>query len=213
MGNLWAKIPFDIIPSSTKINEEFWDYFKKNDSILEVGCGKGRLAYACVKRGLKVTGIDINRKAIELLNKDTYLFGTKIYYANILNVRFKEKFKGVLLQGLLSALVKKDRIKCLNKVKLAMDNGGYLHISEFEISDKFEKKYQENFKITGEYGTVVIRDKNNGKELCRTHNFYKKEIIELIEKAGFKIINFKRSVFISYHGGKKPGMMIIAKKI
>ena len=88
-------------------------------------------------RGLKIIGIDINKEAIELLNKDVYLFGAEVYYADILTFKFKEKFKGVLLQGLLSSLDKKDRIKCLNKVKSLMEENGYLHIAEFEMSDKF----------------------------------------------------------------------------
>ena len=211
-NNLWAKIPPDKIPSSTEVDEKFWSYFRNGDSILEVGCGQGRFVCACAMRGLKITGIDINKEAVELLNKDAYLFGVKVYYADILSAKFKEKFKGVLLQGVLSSFRKKDRIKCLNKVKSAMEEGGYLHIAEFEMSDKFWKRYKEDFKLTGEYGTLSIKNKDNGKELCRGHNFYKEEIIELIKKAGFEIISFKRTLFTSYHGDKKPGMMIIVQK-
>lgn len=212
MENLWAKIPPNKIPSSTKIDKRFWGYFVKGDSILEVGCGQGRFLYACAMRGFKITGIDINKEAIELLNKDAYLFGAKACYADILKAKFKEKFKGVLLQGLLCSLEKKDRIKCLNKVKSAMEMGGYLHVAEFEMSDKFEKRYIEDFKLTKEYGTLSIKDKDTGKELCRSHNFYKEEIKEMIEMAGFKITSFKRTFFTSYHGEKKPGIMIIAQK-
>ena len=92
-----------------------------------------------------------------------------------------------------------------------MEEGGYLHIAEFEMDDRFDKRYKEDFKLTGEYGTLSIKDKDTGKELCRSHNFYKEEITELIEKAGFEIISFKRTLFTSYHGEKKTGMMIIAK--
>ncbi len=212
MDNLWVKIPPDKIPSSTKIDERFWDYFKEGDSILEAGCGLGRFVCACAMRGLKITGIDINKEAIELLNKDAYLFGAEAYCADILTAKFEEKFKGVLLQGLLCSLKEKDRIECLNKVKSIMEEGGYLHIAEFEMSDKFEKRYREDFKLTGEYGTLSIKNRDNGKELCRSHNFYKEEITELIKESGFKIISFERAFFISYHGEKKPGMMIIAQK-
>jgi len=213
MNNLWAKIPPDKIPSSTKIDEKFWNYLRKRDNILEVGCGQSKFVFACAMRGLKITGIDINKEAIEVLNKDAWLFGAKVYCADILTAKFKEKFNGVLLQGLLSSLRKKDRIKCLNKVKSIMEDGGFLHIAEFEMSDKFEKRYREDFKLTGEYGTLSIKDKDTGKELCRSHNFYKEEITELIEKAGLKIVNLKRTFFASYHGDKKPGIMIIAQKI
>jgi len=105
------------------------------------------------------------------------------------------------------------RIKCLNRVRLFLDDGGYLHIAEFEMNDRFDKRYKEDLRLTGEYGTLSIKDKDTGKELGKSHNFFKEEIIELVEKAGFKIVSFKRTFFTSYHGEKKPGMMIIAQKI
>ena len=92
-----------------------------------------------------------------------------------------------------------------------MEKGGYLHVAEFEMSEKYEKRYEEDFKITGEYGTLSIKDKETGQELCRGHNFYKEELTGLVKKAGFEIISFKRTFFTSYHGDKKPGMIIIAK--
>jgi ubiquinone/menaquinone biosynthesis C-methylase UbiE len=211
MDNLWAKISPDKIPSSTKIDKRFWDYFKKGDNILEVGCGQGRFVYSCATRGLKATGIDINKEAIDLLEEDAWLFGAKASHLDILNAKFEEKFKGALLQGLLGAMEENDRLKCLNKVKSIMEKGGYLHIAEFEMSDKYEKRYKEDFKLTGEYGTMSIKDKDSGEELCRGHNFFKEELIELVKKAGLKIISFKQTFFSSYHGEKKPGMMIIAK--
>jgi len=38
MTNLWDKIPPDKIPSSTEVDEKFWNYFREGDSVLEVGC-------------------------------------------------------------------------------------------------------------------------------------------------------------------------------
>lgn len=211
MNDLWSKIPPTKIPSSTKVDKRFWSYFKKGDSILDVGCGHGRFVYTSALKGLSAVGIDINEKAIELLKEDVWLYGAKAYCADILTVKFDKKFKGALLQGLLCALKKEDRIKCLNKVKSVMDKEGYLHVAEFEMNKKYEKRYKEDSKLTGEYGTLSIRDKDTGEELCHSHNFYEEELTELIKKAGFKIISFKRSFFTSYHGEKKPGMMIIAK--
>ncbi|MEK7562738.1 MAG: class I SAM-dependent methyltransferase [Patescibacteria group bacterium] len=213
MNNSWAKIPSAKIPSSTKVDESFWDLFSEGDNILDAGCGQGKYVHACAVLGFRVVGIDINKEAIEKLNKDAWLLGAESYHLDILSAEFQEKFKGALLQGLLSALDKKDRTKCLYRVKSFMADGGYLHISEFEMSDKFDARYKEDLKLTGEYGTLSIKDKDTGKELSRSHNFFKEEIIELIESAGFKIVSFKRTLFTSYHGEKKPGMMIIAKKI
>ncbi|MCX6724463.1 MAG: methyltransferase domain-containing protein [Candidatus Staskawiczbacteria bacterium] len=211
MDKLWARIPPEKIPSSTRVDGKFWSYFKKGDRILEVGCGLGRFLYSCSTRGLSPIGIDINKEAIEKLSKDAYLFGAEVYCADILKAKFKKKFKGALLQGLLCSLKKNDRAKCLKKVRSIMEKGGHLHIAEFEMSEKFEDRYKEDSKITGEYGTLSVKDKDTGKELCRSHNFYAQEIKDLIKQAGFKIISFKKTLFTSYHGDKKPGLMIIAQ--
>lgn len=213
MANLWAKIPPENIPSSTRVDRDFWDYFEEGDSILEVGCGKGRFVYACAMRGLDVTGIDINKKAIEMLSEDAWFFGAKVYHADILTVNFQKKFKGVLLQTLLCTLRHEDRQKCLNKVNSFMEKGGYLHIAEFEMNDKYLERYEKDAELTGEYGTLSIKDKVADKELARSHNFYKEELAGLIKKSGFEITSFKRTFFTSYHGEKKPGMLIIAQKI
>jgi len=211
LSNPWSKIPPEKIPSSTKVDERFWNYFQEGDSILEAGCGQGRFIYSCAINGLRIVGIDINKEAVKLLNEDAWLFGAEVYHGNILTTKFKEKFKGVLLQAIISSLKPRDRIKCLSNVKSAMEKGGYLHIAEFEMNDKYEERYKKDYKLTGEYGTLSIKDKESGKELCRSHNFFKEEMIELIENSGFEIVSFKKALFTSYHGEKKPGMMIIAK--
>ncbi len=211
MANQWENISPKKIPSSTKIDGKFWSYLKKGDNVLEVGCGNGRFVLSCAVRGFNATGIDINKKAVELAQEEAWAFGANVFCADILTVNFKEKFKGVLLQGVLCSMEKDDRIKCLKKIKSIMEPGGFLHIAEFEMSDKYADRYREDYKLTGEYGTLSIKDKETGQELCRSHNFYKEEIVELLEKAGFELVSFKRTFFTSYHGEEKPGIMIIVR--
>jgi len=208
--NLWLKIGANKTPSSVKIDNDFWKYFKPKDKILDVGCGWGRAVCECLKRGLYVVGIDINKNEITELKKKK-LKGAEIRQGDILKIKLKKEFNGVLLLGLLSALSKKERNKCLKRVNLPLVNGGYIHISEFEMSDKFKERYENDFKITKEYGTLSVKD--NGKEIFRGHNFTKAEIFDLIKNSGFKAVKFKRAEFTSYHGRKRPGMMIIAQKI
>src|SRR3989338_7662067 len=123
--NLWLKIGANKTPSSVKIDNDFWKYFKPKDKILDVGCGWGRAVCECLKRGLYVVGIDINKNEITEL--------------------------------------KKKRLK--------------------------------------------------GAEIRQGDIFKKAEIFDLIKNSGFKAVKFKRAEFTSYHGRKRPGMMIIAQKI
>lgn len=75
-----------------------------------------------------------------------------------------------------------------------------------------KKRYENDFKITGEFGTLSVRDAT-GAEMYRSHNFSKIELSDLIKKSGFQIVRFNKTIFTSYHGYKKLGMTIIARKI
>lgn len=208
--NFWLKMKANKTPSSVKIDDDFWKYFNPKDKILDVGCGWGRAIYECAKRDLRVVGIDINKNEIKELKKKN-LRGAEIKCGDILKIKLKKEFKGVLMLGFLSAISKKERKRSLEGVRSFLIDGGYIHISEFEMSEKFKKRYENDFKITKEYGTLSVKD--NGVEIFRSHNFTKKEIFDLIKNSGFKIIKFKRAQFVSYHKDKKPGIMIIVQKI
>lgn len=208
--NLWLNIEANKTPSSVKIDNDFWKYFKPKDKILDVGCGWGRAIYECVKRNLDVVGVDINRNETKELKKKN-LKGAEIKWGDILKIKLKKEFRGVLLLGFLSAISESERKTSLERVGSFLIDGGYIHISEFEMSEKFKKRYENDFKITKEYGTLSVKD--SGVEVFRSHNFTKKEIFDLIKNSGFKIVKFKRAEFISYHKDKKPGIMIITQKI
>ena len=208
--SLWLKIKANKTPSSVKIDNDFWKHFKPKDKILEVGCGWGRAVRECLKRNLDVVGIDINRNEIRELNRKN-LKGAEIKYGDILKIKLRKEFNGALMLGIISALSKRERARAFKKVNSFLMNGGYIHVSEFEMSKKFKKRYDNDFKITKEYGTLSVKD--NGVEVFRSHNFTKTEIFDLIKNGGFKIVKFKRAEFTSYHKDKKPGMIIIAQKI
>jgi cyclopropane fatty-acyl-phospholipid synthase-like methyltransferase len=206
----WLKMKAGTTPSSTEIDNDFWKYFKPGDKMLDVGCGWGRAVKECLKRGIKVVGIDINKNEIKAL-KEQNLKGAEIKCGDILKIKFKEKFNGVLMLGVLCTMEKKERQACLKKVNFLLKDKGYVFISEFETSDKFKERYENDFKITKEYGTLSVKDA--GKEVFRSHNFTKEEIYGLLNSSGFKIVKFKRAEFTSYHRDKKPGIMITAQKI
>ena len=65
---LWEKISVGKTPSTTPIEEHFWSLLPKHSTILEVGCGWGRIVFECLKRGYNVIGIDINEKRVNEIN-------------------------------------------------------------------------------------------------------------------------------------------------
>jgi len=219
--NFWKKIKANSTPGTIPVEKSFWNFFSPRDKVLEIGCAWGRIIFECYKRKLKVTGIDINKNEIIALQKKLREEQipkrlVKAKTENILSSKLKDKsFEGAILLGLLSALAKKDRDKCLKETWRILKPNGFIHIGEFEMWPEnlnFKKRYDEDFKITKEYGTISIKN-DFGKELYQSHNFYLQELIDLVTKNGFKVTKTKKKTFISYHGHKKPGLTLIAQKI
>lgn len=218
LSSVWVKIPANKTPATTPILREFWNYFEKDSRILEVGCAWGRLIFECLKRDLLVIGIDINNAEIIELKKGLKLGKSEnrasVFCMNATKMNFEnESFNGAIMQGLLSALESKERYLALKEVFRVLKKHGLLHVAEFEIIDNVEARtrYENDEKITGEFGTLSILDEN-GKEMFRSHNFSQNELKGLLESVGFKVKIFKKKKFVSFHGNIKPGMLIIAEK-
>jgi len=219
-ADLWKKIDANKTPGTMPVSEVFWSKFKPGNQILEVGCGWGRIIENCLDRKLRVVGIDINLNEIialtTKLNKDGVDSNlVEIYEKSVLDTGFKDnKFDGIIMQGVLSALSRKDRMKCLEEVYRMLKPGGCVHIGEFQLNDSdpiFKKRYDEDFLTTKEYGTLSVKD-GNGNEMYQSHNFSIDEITDMLKRSGFASTKVIKDIFTSYHGNKKPGMMIISKK-
>ena len=93
----------------------FIDNISRKDLVLDIGCGKGELAYDISKKAKKVTAIDINKKNIRKAKKNfsqdnmVYLVGDATKY------RFNEKFSIIILSNVLEHI--KDRYRFLMKIK------------------------------------------------------------------------------------------------
>ena len=71
---------------------------KENDTLMDCPCGYGRHSNGLSKRGINVTGVDINPvhlgKAIE--NRDAANLKTNFQIGNMLTIDFEDKFDGVI---------------------------------------------------------------------------------------------------------------------
>jgi ubiquinone/menaquinone biosynthesis C-methylase UbiE len=216
---LWKKIPAGKTPGTTPVLSQFWKLLPRKGQVLEVGSGWGRIVFECLEREFDVIGIEINKGEVAALNKKIKALGlsnhAKNYCRNIVKSGFKSgSFDGVIMQGVLGALSKNDRPLAAREAYRVLKVGGYLHIAEFEIiinNEQASDRYQQDFKVTKEFGTLSIKDEH-GRELYQTHNFNKEELSLLLKDAGFKLIKVSPRTFTSYHGKKKPGLLLIATK-
>jgi len=143
--------------------------------ILDVGSGSGRDSKHFKDEGLDVTGIDISDGLLEEAKKRAP--DVEFKKMDMLSMDFEEKtFDGIWVAATLSDIEKKDAKKFLEDCKKILKDRGVVYISVKE----------------GE-GQKVEKKEYLGNEE-RFYSYYtKKELIDLLESVGFKILKSRKS--------------------
>ena len=179
----------------SKIDEQGNDFSKielflpklnSNEEFLDIGCGHGSVTHELVKRGLEVTGVEINEDAIENLKQK----GFNTYKQDITKpLKLNKKFDYVLLLDVLEHVF--DPYSLLTEAKLATKKGGGIIVTVplyFDIVDRLKILFT---------GSVISMD-----NLCYGEENYKKfrsynydhirffrpqEMLEIGESLGLKV--------------------------
>lgn len=178
---------------------DFKEYIKKENNILDLGCGNGRLIDFLKDFDIKYTGTDISDKLVEVAKenypKNNFIIG------DFLKLPFgKETFDTVFSIASFHHIPSTElRLESLEEIKRVLKKDGYLLITVWNLLD--QEKYSEYIKKEeDEYdvGDSLIPWKNeNGKVIADRyyHAFTIEESEELFKKAGFEIIESKKSKY------------------
>ncbi|MBM4177563.1 methyltransferase domain-containing protein [Candidatus Gribaldobacteria bacterium] len=128
----------------TQLNEEFLGDLPKEIKILEVGCNVGSQLHCLQEMGFKeLTGVDLNRQALEVAKKN--LFGIDVMLASAFDLPFRD-----------------------NYFDLVFTSGVLIHISPNDIKRAMKeivrvaKKYIFGFEyFSNDYQEVEYRGKKN----------------------------------------------------
>jgi ubiquinone/menaquinone biosynthesis C-methylase UbiE len=209
---MWAKLEGNHVPATSKFSERILQYLAPSSRVLDLGCGYGRLSGFFASKGFEVYGIDLNESAIEEAKRNEKLKGIKFSIQDATNTNFSNDFfEGISSQAVLACMNPCDRKKMLEESYRILKPKGVIQIAEFGQTDNSDK-YLEHEKITGEYGTTIVRD-SEGLEKFRSHNFKKVELEELILNARLHILGYENLDFITVHGNKHPGHIFLCQKI
>ena len=133
----WTEFNYNEIPHSLELFQVFYDYVKSRYQILDIGTGTGYTAIKLGLQGYNVIGIDINKKGIEKITRNTVhgnisnLINFQISTAT--NLPFKsESFDFIIMQAFLTTIIEKEN---RNKIILS-----YIAIDTYEISPSPKKK-------------------------------------------------------------------------
>ncbi|QEK11422.1 class I SAM-dependent methyltransferase [Crassaminicella thermophila] len=153
------------------------------ENVLEVACGTGIIALEIAKFSKKVIGIDISEKMIQIANSKLQkeeIYNVEFKIGDGYNINFKNNsFDIVLLCNVLHVV--KDPTKLLKEAKRVLKDEGVIITS----TDCYGKK--DTLKAKFQYIFTIIANKI--RIIPYLSWFREKDIINLIEECGFKIVD------------------------
>ncbi len=156
----------------------------KNDIVLDLGCGYGRIAIRMLEKAKKVIGIDISKDNIQLAKKIVVKSeNCEFYTMNAIDLKFVDNLfdKVICVQNGISAF-KVNPLKLIKESIRVTRKGGTVLLSSY--SEKFWDNRLKWFQIQVEHnliGEIDYRLTKNGVIVC---------------KDGFKAITYSEQDFI-----------------
>jgi len=197
----------------------FQSYIKEGDSILDLGCGNGRLLEFFSDKNIDYVGVDNSEKlierAIDKFSKSS--IKPKFVVADALKLPFKdESFDKVFSVAVLHHIPSSEyRRRFFEEARRVLKPGGILILTVWNLRG-FTKKNRVIFKyallkIFGkskfDFGDIFVPWQN--KILRYIHCFTKKELIDLAEGVGFKTME---KGILKRKKTKNSNIFLIAKK-
>jgi SAM-dependent methyltransferase len=188
-------------------------------SILEIGCGTGRILNALRKerKDLELSAIDIDNKAIKIAKRKTRI--RNIFFASAEKFISKKKFDGIFcVFNTFMYFNHEQKIKLLKKIKMNLNKNGIFYLSIFNPSNeridqeysfyKFQKSIILNNTIIDKFEYNIYDKKKQiakrvfnydytlkSKILKRIqykfeqHYLFKNQLIYIIKQNKFKILS------------------------
>lgn len=211
-GDDWRAFPAGSIPSKAstphldRLLEELRAHAPRSRrwSVLDVGCGTGRLARRLFEAGCSVAGVDISPAAIDearSLAVPPDREGRSLRFC-VADMSIADgppidggPFDVVVCQLVLSIIGGvRERDNLLRNLREHLGPGGWLYLSASGVSDSinaaYARLYADDRPLTGEAYSYLSRDPE-GKILYMTHHFKDDELAAMLERAGFGEINIE----------------------
>jgi len=216
----WLQFTDGETPSSLALDPIFFEYVNPEDKILDYGSAWGRVPSQLREQGYNdVVGFDINVSELALARKQAHEANQESQYvaADARNLPFAPgTFNACLINGFMASQVDPaDRVKVLKGAREMLKDDGILYMGVFgqtPENDRHLRRYEAHEKLTGEYGTYIVTDTHevDGEELYRCHHYSEEELRELLEEAGFEIIELHKKQ-VDTISSVANGYYIIAK--
>ena len=191
---------------------------KAAKTILEIGCGYGRACIFLRENGFEVVGVDVDSVQVKfgLVQKKFQGIeaGIDLFVNDAQHLCFQDcSFDAATMLGVFTFVPKVERSKIMTEVERVLKPSGTVFIEEFGRTWEnpvYRKRYGDDVGVTGELGTIAVKDKS-GRILHFGHHFTRKELCSLLKD--FDVVSFEKDTFTSYyHRNWVKGYAIVAQK-
>jgi len=183
--------------ASWRSPSQFFRHLKSGDRVLDIGCGNGRLYQDLKELGVNYLGIDQVEEFILLASQK---YGQeKFLVADVLNLKLPtQSVNAVFLKAVLPHLPSKElQIIALKNIYQILKPDGYLFITCWNLWQPkiFWQNLKNRIKNPKLYSGLGFKDfmiawKNSQRQILSQRFYYaftKKELKNLLEKAGFQV--------------------------
>jgi len=219
----WNKFIGNEIPSSIETQSIIYEFIKKDDKIIDIGCGFGKTVFDLCKKGyVNIYGIDSNKSGIEFANLKSKQLKLnpkpKFKVANASYMPFKkEGFDCIITQAFWTTIVtSRERLKIIKEINRILKRNGIIYIADFMRTwclYKYKNLYRKGVEKGYEKGTFEAKNPSTGKVDYLAHHYIKNELLQFVKTGGFgRIEYYQRRNFFTRSGNKINGCVMIARK-
>lgn len=158
---------------------------KKDEKVLDIGCGNGALSFFAAKKGCKVLGVDISKKAIlgcrlntKILGLNGLTFQSKSF--DQLTVKEIGRFDLVICSEVLEHLQKD--LQVLRKIYSLLKPGGTLFLSTPSVNSPIHTLRM-----------IFFKKDSFDEEVGHLRRYDMKQLVSLLKKANYKILEIYKT--------------------
>lgn len=187
--------------------ELFSRYVNKDSSIVDVGCGYGRVLKILYDEGYKdLTGYDFSPLMIERGRRECpYARFETMEEGKI--PQEDESADAVILFAVLTCIVSDEKQEeLIREIRRILKPGGILYVNDYLLAsdERNLKRYQQYEKELGVYGAFALPE----GALCRHHT--EEHIRELFRD--LETMEYEHIVYTTMNGHQSPGFTYIGRK-